>query len=81
MIAEQDVQPVSDMRLIALVMLKRWTGDSRYRAEAAAMQKIVFSLETMIAEGPESGRHVIEATGSIAQLQAELRQSVFGRPT
>lgn len=81
MIEERDVQPVADMRLIALSLAKRWGPDSRYRAEVAAMLKVCVICKRMLAEGPATGHHVIEASASLEEVQADLRRSVFGSPS
>ena len=78
MIAEKDVQIVSDMRLIAMALMKRWGADSRYRAEAQTMGEFIGACEHMLAHGPASGHHIIERTATIQQVQSELHKSVFG---
>jgi len=78
MIAEKDIQIVSDLRLIAMTLTKRWGSDSRYRAEVRTMGEFVDSCEKMLAAGPPAGHHIVERTSSLAQVQEELHKSVFG---
>lgn len=74
----QDVQHVSDVRLIALAKLSAWRGDSRYEYGVTRMKAIVKACEEIIARGPEDLRYIIEQVPSAAAIQHELRQSVFG---
>lgn len=74
----QDVQHVSDVRLIALAKLHAWRGDSRYEYGVARMKGIVAACEEIIARGPEDLRHITEHVPSASAIQHELRKSVFG---
>ncbi len=73
----QDVQHVSDVRLIALAKLQAWRGDSRYEYGVARMKCIVAACEEIIAHGPEDLRHITERVPSCEVIQNELRASVF----
>lgn len=75
----QDVQHVSDVRLIALAKLHAWRGDSRYEYGVARMKGIVAACEEIIARGPEDLRHIIEHVSSAEAIQHDLRLSVFGQ--
>ncbi len=74
----QDVQHVSDLRLIALAKLHAWRGDSRYEYGVSRMKGIVAACEEIIARGPEDLRHITEHVPSASAIQHELRKSVFG---
>ena len=75
----QDVQHVSDLRLIALAKLAAWRGDSRYEYGVARMKGIVAACEEIIGHGPEDLRHITEHVPSAEAIQHDLRMSVFGR--
>ncbi|WP_394657625.1 hypothetical protein [uncultured Novosphingobium sp.] len=75
----QDVQHVSDVRLIALAKLHAWRGDSRYEYGVARMKDIVAACEEIIARGPEDLRHIIEHVPTAEAAKQELRLSVFGK--
>jgi len=75
----EDVQHISDMRLIALAKLKMWDGDPCFSASIRAMKEVVGLLEAMIAAGPPEMHFIIEQVSSLPQIQRDLRQSVFGR--
>ncbi len=74
-----DVQAVSDVRLIALSLKKQWDGDLHRSSNIASLDRIIRECETMIRRGPEEFRFVVEPTVSQALIEAELRNSVFGR--
>jgi hypothetical protein len=76
--SRDDVQHVSDVRLIALAKLKAWRGDSRYEYGVARMKGIITACVEIIAHGPEDLRHIIDRVPSAAAIQHELRCSVIG---
>ncbi len=74
----QDIQHVSDVRLIALAKLRAWRGDSRYEYGVARMKVVIAACEEIIAHGPEDLRHITEHVPSAEAIQHELRRSVYG---
>lgn len=74
----QDVQHVSDLRLIALAKLHAWRGDSRFEYGVSRMKGIVAACDEIIARGPEDLRYIIEHAPSAEAIQHDLRMSVFG---
>jgi hypothetical protein len=74
----EDIQHVSDLRLIALALIKRWDGADSRAAAARRMRQICDLSEEIIANGPPEFRFIIERTASLASVQHEQRRSVFG---
>lgn len=75
----EDIQHVSDMRLIALAKIQQWSGDPRAAAGTERMKRIVAACEEVIAKGPLELRHITEKVPSLEVIQHELRRSMFGR--
>lgn len=77
-LSREDIQHVSDMRLIALALKKQWDADYTRAPNTACLDRIIAECETVIRRGPEEFRFVIEPTVSRALIENELRASVFG---
>jgi hypothetical protein len=72
-----DVQILSDIRLMALSMLKICEGSAERVALSSAMRRIASQCEDFIAIGPYEHRHIIEECVPLEVIQSELRRSVY----
>jgi len=80
MLTRDDVQHISDMRLIALAKIKLWDGSPRYSGPRIVMRDIIKQLDALLLSGPAEFRCLVEPTATLEQIQRDLHLSVFGRP-
>jgi len=72
------IQAVSDLRSIAMSLIKLFGGDPHLSADTRAMREIQRLSEEVIARGPPEFHFLLEATAPYATLEAERRQAAHG---
>jgi hypothetical protein len=77
MMKREDIQHVSDVRLIAMALLQRWNGAPDKSAASRRVHQIRKLCEEIIESGPPEFRFITEPAASAGDVQRELRQSVF----
>lgn len=78
MYSRKDIQVTSDIRLMALSLIKMCIGTSQKDPIITSMRKVVRECDEIIEAGPVEFRHVIAETSSPAEISASLRRSAFG---